>query len=108
MKRRSSKVFTLVELIVVIAILAVLTLILVPTITNYIDKSNESKNIANTRMLYTEMVLSSMDEDMVREAIWLRLVVYKVQIGREINEILKIPQLGEGVVYDGHSFTLTS
>lgn len=113
MKKKSSKGFTLVELIVVIAILAILALILVPTITNYIDMSNESKNIANTRMLYTETVLSSMDEDMDREAIRLKLEGLvpegdKVQIDTGISEVRYVPKSGKVVIYDGHNFTLTN
>lgn len=43
------KGFTLVELIVVLAILAVLAGILVPSLTGYIDKAKKAKSLANAR-----------------------------------------------------------
>ena len=41
--------FTLVELIVVLAILAVLAGLLVPSLTGYIDKAKKAKSLANAR-----------------------------------------------------------
>jgi len=53
MKKLNKKGFTLIELIVVIAILAILAAILIPSLTNYIQKATDSKNQANCRSLYT-------------------------------------------------------
>lgn len=49
MKRKYIKGFTLVELIVVLAILAVLAGLLVPSLTGYIDKAKKAKSLANAR-----------------------------------------------------------
>ena len=54
----TKKGFTLIELIVVIAILAILAAILIPSLTNYIEKSNKSKNEASARSLYSEYMLN--------------------------------------------------
>ena len=56
-KRLNKKGFTLIELIVVIAILAILAAILIPSLTNYIQKATDSKNQANCRSLYTQYAL---------------------------------------------------
>ena len=52
-KQKSKKGFTLVELIVVIAILGILAALVVPQVTGYIQKAQESTDQANAQMLYT-------------------------------------------------------
>ena len=46
---RNNNGFTLVELIVVLAILAVLAGLLVPSLTGYINKAKKAKSLANAR-----------------------------------------------------------
>ena len=50
-KLKNKKGFTLVELIVVLVILAILAALLIPALTGYIDKANEEKVVATTRMV---------------------------------------------------------
>ena len=49
--KNKKKGFTLVELIVVLAILAILAAMLVPALTGYIDKANQKKVVAETRQI---------------------------------------------------------
>lgn len=55
----TKKGFTLIELIVVIAILAILAAILIPSLTNYLNKAEQAKNLANARSVYSEATLAS-------------------------------------------------
>ncbi len=82
-KLREKCAFTLVELIVVLVILAILTALLVPALTGYIDKSRKSQVIAETRALHeaiqTEMVeyYASSSWDKLSENLGRTLLMYQ-------------------------------
>ncbi len=52
-KTKKSKGFTLVELIVVMAILVILAAILIPVVSGYINTANETAAYANARTVYS-------------------------------------------------------
>ena len=47
--KRSKKGFTIVELVIVIAVIAILAAVLIPTFSSLIKKANESADLQNTR-----------------------------------------------------------
>ena len=50
--------FTLVELIIIVAILGVLLVILAPAYTKYIERSRESTDLANAKSAYNELMIN--------------------------------------------------
>jgi len=54
--RRNKKGFTLAELLIVVAIIAVLVAIAIPVFTSQLEKARESADLANCRSAYGELV----------------------------------------------------
>ena len=54
MKKNNKKGFTIVELVIVIAVIAILAAVLIPTFSNVVDKANDSADLQAARNLYTE------------------------------------------------------
>lgn len=57
MKKKSKKGFTLIELVVVIAIMGILAAILIPVISGFITRANKAANEANARNLYNSVAM---------------------------------------------------
>ena len=54
--RKNNKGFTLAELLIVVAIVAVLVAIAIPIFTNQLEKSREATDIANVRSAYANVM----------------------------------------------------
>ena len=61
--RKSNKGFTLVELIIVIAIIAILTAVAAPQYLKYVDKSRWSQDQENAQILLTMVQVAAADPD---------------------------------------------
>ena len=59
-KLKNSKGFTLMEMLIVVAIIAILVAIAIPTFTNQMEKAREATDMANIRAAYAEVMTSAL------------------------------------------------
>ena len=64
MKRNNKKGFTIVELVIVIAVIAILSAVLIPTFGGIVDKANESARDQEARNALTEYMIDAGAEDL--------------------------------------------
>ena len=62
MKKMNKKGFTIVELVIVIAVIAILAAILIPTFANVVDKANAAKIQSELKSAYTQYVAEASDD----------------------------------------------
>lgn len=55
MKKMNKKGFTIVELVIVIAVIAILAAVLIPTFSGIVEKANKSAALQEAKNCYTEM-----------------------------------------------------
>ena len=63
MKKNNKKGFTLAELLIVVAIIAVLTAIAIPVFTTQLEKAREATDMANLRSAYAECTAEALTAD---------------------------------------------
>lgn len=61
MNKRNNRGFTLAELLIVVAIIAVLVAIAIPVFTAQLEKSREATDAANIRSAYAEIMVQAID-----------------------------------------------
>ena len=61
---RNKKGFTLAELLIVVAIIAVLVAIAIPIFVNQLEKGREATDIANIRDIYAEVAVAMLTDDL--------------------------------------------
>lgn len=62
MKNTKKKGFTIVELVIVIAVIAILAAVLIPTFTSVIAKANESKAMQQAKSAWTDFIASELTD----------------------------------------------
>ena len=63
MKKLNTKGFTLAELLIVVAIIAVLVAISIPVFTSQLEKSREATDAANIRAAYAEITVKAIENN---------------------------------------------
>ena len=62
MKKSNKKGFTIVELVIVIAVIAILAAVLIPTFSNVVEKANDSKAMQQARIAYENYLAEYADK----------------------------------------------
>ncbi len=61
--KRNTRGFTLMEMLIVVAIIAVLVAVAIPVFTGQLEKSRESVDFANVRSAYAEVMVAALSDD---------------------------------------------
>ena len=69
MKKNNKKGFTLAELLIVVAIIAVLVAIAIPVFTSQLEKSREATDLSNIRSAYAEVVTAILTDDLANSKV---------------------------------------
>ena len=85
MKKVNQKGFTLAELLIVVAIIAVLVAVAIPTFTNQLEKAREATDIANLRSAYAEIVTKALENP--QEAVTLTVNLKQSQKGWQTSSV---------------------
>lgn len=62
-KKANKKGFTIMEMLIVVAIIAVLVAIAIPTFNNALTKSKEAADVANIRAAYAEIMVANLTDN---------------------------------------------
>ena len=68
MKKNNNKGFTLMEMLIVVAIIAVLVAIAIPVFTNQLEKAREATDMANIRSAYAEVMACALTNASQKDA----------------------------------------
>jgi len=74
MKKNNNKGFTLAELLIVVAIIAVLVAIAIPIFNSQLEKAREATDVANIRDAYAEIAVAMIDGGLTKDGDTIKVV----------------------------------
>ena len=106
MRKNNKKGFTIVELVIVIAVIAILAGVLIPTFASIISKANESKALQEVRNAYSATIAQNLtDDDATNDNEFEDKVVYvhyeskvHVKVTNGVAEVVDSAPTGNNVV----------
>ena len=100
-KTNTKKGFTIIELVIVIAVIGILAAVLIPTFSNVIDKANATAAMENAKNAYTNFLVDNADKMVMDKAdFYIKSGEYYFHVvkGQFTSEGTKTAPTGEGVV----------
>lgn len=88
-KLKNSKGFTLMEMLIVVAIIAILVAIAIPTFSNQLEKAREATDMANIRAAYAEVMASALTGEEGTD------VTYTEAAGTWVKEVEAVQKVAE-------------
>ena len=79
-KNNKRKGFTIVELVIVIAVIAILAGVMIPTFASVVKKANKSAALQEARNIYTEYVAVAAEDGVEVADCWIKVDGYYVQV----------------------------
>ena len=101
--KKNNKGFTLAELLIVVAIIAVLVAIAIPVFTAQLEKSREATDLANVRSAYAEMMTEYLTWDGTSDIDDIEVPAKQVQANWQSNGDKATTTIAEGVTGKGIS-----
>ena len=92
--RKAKKGFTIIELVIVIAVIGILAAVLIPTFSNVIDKANATAAMENAKNAYTNFLVDNADKMVMESAdFYIKSGEYyfKVIDGQFASEAVSLP-----------------
>ena len=105
-KKNNRKGFTIVELVIVIAVIAILATVLVPTFGNVIEKANNSQKVQDLRNEYTDYVTKNAESEDFSDDIIIKLgnTYYQIEDGKvDIENTVTAEEAAAVGYWDGNA-----
>jgi len=106
LRKNNKKGFTLAELLIVVAIIAVLVAIAIPVFTSQLEKSREATDLANVRSAYAEQMAAYLTSNNVDEIDDIEVPVKQTIAGWQCDGDNDDTTISEG--HDGAGITVPS
>lgn len=99
--RKAKKGFTIIELVIVIAVIGILAAVLIPTFSNVIDKANATAAMENAKNAYTNFLVDNADKMVMESAdFYIKSGEYYFHVvkGQFTSEGIKTAPTGDALV----------
>ena len=111
-KMKNSKGFTLMEMLIVVAIIAILVAIMIPTMTSALEKARDAADAANLRSAYAEAMVDLIQDTENKDSVTSKAVTItgRVKGFTGISEIAGVSTTTDTILKDakaGQKITVT-